>query len=162
MKSKLSAPRTSNQAALRRLRPAIDAAYSKRRFVAIGEGRILADASTFEELETLLRGMGRRPGQSLVVEVGAELPDQVTIFLQALGRMVGCDDPGSGLSGLVQASGNDQVATAAQHSDPRFLGLAGLPLLRKLQYGGDADVFWLRRPAAPRSANKRKPDGNGQ
>ena len=81
MKTKPAAPRTSNQAALRRLRPAIDAAYAKGRFVAIGEGRILADASTFAELETLLRGMGRRPGQTLVVEVGAELPDQVTIFL---------------------------------------------------------------------------------
>jgi hypothetical protein len=62
-----------------------------------------------------------------------------------------------GFRGRVQAYGNDQVATAVQHSDRRFLGLAGLPLLRKLEYGGDADAFWLRRPAAPRSAHKRKP-----
>jgi hypothetical protein len=81
MKGKPTAPRTANQAALRRLRPDIEAAYPKGRFVAIGEGRILGDAATFTELETLLRGMGRGPGQSLVVEVGAELPDQVTIFL---------------------------------------------------------------------------------
>jgi hypothetical protein len=81
MKGKRSPPRTPNQAALRRLGPVIDAAYPKGRFVAIGDGRILGDAATFADLETLLRGMGRGPGQSLVVEVGAGVPDQVTIFL---------------------------------------------------------------------------------
>jgi len=54
-------------------------------------------------------------------------------------------------------SGQDQLAAAAQHSDRRFLGLAGLPLLRKLRYGGDADVFWLRRPRMARPSRKRKP-----
>ncbi len=59
----------------------MDAAYPKGRFVAIGDDRIVADAASFEELETLLRAMGRKPGESLVVEVGAELPDEITIFL---------------------------------------------------------------------------------
>lgn len=33
-------------------------------------------------------------------------------------------------------------AAAASHSD--FEGLAGLPLLRMLEYGGDAEAFWIR------------------
>jgi hypothetical protein len=73
--------RTANQAAWRRLRSAIADQYPKGRFVAIGDDRILADAASFEELQTVLRGMGRRRGQSLIVEVGAELPDYVTILL---------------------------------------------------------------------------------
>ena len=74
-------PRTPNQAAWRRLRSTIISTYPKGRFVAIGDDRILADAASFEELQTMLREMGRGCGQSLVVEVGAELPDQVTILL---------------------------------------------------------------------------------
>lgn len=81
MNTNLSPPRTPNQAALRRLRPIIDASCEKGRFVAIGDGRILSDAASFEELETLLRAMGREPGQSLVVRAGIKLPDHVVIFL---------------------------------------------------------------------------------
>jgi hypothetical protein len=60
-----------------------------------------------------------------------------------------------GFRGRVQAYGNDEVAAAAQDSDRRFLGLAGLPLLRTLEYGGDIDAFWLKRPRALRSSRKR-------
>ena len=81
MNVQLPPPRTPNQAALRRLRSTIDASYPKGRFVAIGDDRILGDAATFEELESTLRALGRKPGESLVVVVGAELPDYVTIFL---------------------------------------------------------------------------------
>ncbi len=81
MTVKLPPPRTSNQAALRRLRPVISAQFPKGRFVAIGDDRILADAATFEELDRLLRALGRKPGNSLVLQVGAELPDYVTIYL---------------------------------------------------------------------------------
>jgi hypothetical protein len=35
-------------------------------------------------------------------------------------------------------------ATEASHSD--FEGLAGLPLLRMSEYGGDRDFFWMRTP----------------
>jgi hypothetical protein len=49
--------------------------------VAIGDDRILADAATFEELEALLRALGRKPGESLVVQAGMKLPDYVVIFL---------------------------------------------------------------------------------
>jgi hypothetical protein len=42
---------------------------------------------------------------------------------------------------------SDAIVAAARASSPDFQGLVGLPFLRKLEYGGDADWFWLR-PAA--------------
>jgi hypothetical protein len=36
------------------------------------------------------------------------------------------------------------VTDAIRASSQDFEGLVGLPLLRKLQYGGDADHFWVR------------------
>jgi len=39
---------------------------------------------------------------------------------------------------------SDVVVTATKASSPDFEGLAGLPVLRLLEYGGDADWFWLR------------------
>ena len=73
--------RTPNQAALRRLRSTIDSSYPKGRFVAIGDDHILGDAATFEDLESMLRALGRKPGESLVVRAGMKLPDYVIIFL---------------------------------------------------------------------------------
>jgi hypothetical protein len=40
--------------------------------------------------------------------------------------------------------GNDAVVSAAKASSPDFGGLADLPLLRMMEYGGDADWFWIR------------------
>ena len=74
-------PRTTNQLALLRLRSTIEASYPKGRFVAIADGGIVGDAASFEELEKGLRAAGRQPGESLVVEVGAELPKHVSIFI---------------------------------------------------------------------------------
>ena len=49
-----------------------------------GSGHLLVaptrHAASFEDLETALRAMGRKRGESLVVEVGAELPEYVNIF----------------------------------------------------------------------------------
>lgn len=42
---------------------------------------------------------------------------------------------------------SDPAVTAVQAEDPGFEGLIGLPLLRLMEYGGDADHFWIR-PAA--------------
>src|ERR1043166_1049758 len=54
--------------------------------------------------------------------------------------------PDLGFCVHVLAYESEQVAAAARHSDSRFAGLAGLPLLRKLEYGGDAEGFWVKRP----------------
>jgi hypothetical protein len=49
--------------------------------------------------------------------------------------------------GLVQdilGYASDAVFQAAQASSPDFEGLAGLPLLRLAEYGGNGSSFWLR------------------
>ncbi len=45
---------------------------------------------------------------------------------------------------------NDSVVNVVKRSDARFAGLVGLPLLRMVEYGGDAGSFWLRSPAPER------------
>jgi hypothetical protein len=42
---------------------------------------------------------------------------------------------------------NDSVVKVVKRSDPGFAGLAGLPLLRMLEYGGNAGRFWIRSSA---------------
>ena len=44
----------------------------------------------------------------------------------------------------ILAYGSDAVAQAVQDSHSDFEGLAGLPLLRLLEYGGDRNEFWIR------------------
>ena len=39
---------------------------------------------------------------------------------------------------------NDSVVNVVQRSDTNFAGLAGLPLLRMLEYGGHVGAFWIR------------------
>ncbi len=41
--------------------------------------------------------------------------------------------------------GSDTVAQAARDSDPDLVGVAGLPLLSMMEYGGDGHSFWIRR-----------------
>ena len=40
--------------------------------------------------------------------------------------------------------GSDHVFRAVQTDSPDFSGLAGLPLLRMLEYGGNDSGFWVR------------------
>lgn len=44
---------------------------------------------------------------------------------------------------------SDSVVAAARGSSPDLAGLAGLPLLRMLEYGGDANAFWVRPAGIP-------------
>jgi len=52
--------------------------------------------------------------------------------------------PELGLDQEIEAFASDPVVTATKGSSPDFEGLAGLPFLRLLEYGGDADWYWLR------------------
>jgi hypothetical protein len=52
--------------------------------------------------------------------------------------------PELGVDQLVLGHASDAVVAAVQTSSPDFEGLAGLPFLRLVQYGGDADWFGLR------------------
>lgn len=52
--------------------------------------------------------------------------------------------PGVGLDELVLGYASDVIATDVKNDCPDFEGLLGLPVLRMLEYGGDADSFWIR------------------
>jgi hypothetical protein len=53
--------------------------------------------------------------------------------------------PEFGIDSLILGYGSDEVMDAARADHPDFEGLAGLPLLRLLEYGGNAEGFWIRR-----------------
>jgi len=54
--------------------------------------------------------------------------------------------PDLALVEFVRGYSSEKVAATAAHSDPEFLGVVGLPVLRLMLYGGDYDSFWLRTP----------------
>jgi hypothetical protein len=72
--------REINQAAYRRLKGTIDKTFPPGRFVAILGGQVVADGASVLEVCSLLRGAGKDPRQSLVVEAGVNYPDYVTIL----------------------------------------------------------------------------------
>ena len=59
----------------------IDQTYPHGQFVAIHEGRIVADAATFDELSTALDAMGKDSAEILVVQAGVDYPENAVIFL---------------------------------------------------------------------------------
>lgn len=50
----------------------------------------------------------------------------------------------TGADAMIFGYASDHVADAIRASNLDFEGLVGLPLLRKLEFGGDADRFWIR------------------
>lgn len=76
--------RTINQTAYRRLKEFIDANYPAGRFLAISQGKIIADAGDFDGINVALQKLSCESSAVLVVQAGADYPDTVTIF--ALGR----------------------------------------------------------------------------
>ena len=73
-----------NQAAYRRLKDDIDRTYAPGRFVALAHGRIVADAPTFEELDSGLSAQGLESPDVLVVQAGAEYPEESIILFHGL------------------------------------------------------------------------------
>ena len=55
--------------------------------------------------------------------------------------------PNLGLVEFVRGYASEKAATIAANSDPEFVGLVGLPVLRLMEYGGDYDSFWIRTPS---------------
>ena len=53
--------------------------------------------------------------------------------------------PELGLVQPIHGYGSDSVAQAVKRDSSDFSGLVGLPLLRLMDYGGDAHGFWLRQ-----------------
>ena len=52
--------------------------------------------------------------------------------------------PETGVDAVMLGYAGDQVTAAIRGSSQDFEALVGLPLLRRLEYGGDADHFWVR------------------
>jgi hypothetical protein len=76
-------------------------------------------------------------------------PDVSSNFGLLEGGWVHLSMPELALDQEVVGFGSDAVVSATKKSSPEFEGLAGLPFLRLLEYGGDADSFWLRSVATP-------------
>lgn len=76
----------------------------------------------------------------------ADAPDVNTNFGLLTGGWLRLAMPDLGLVQDVIGYASDAVAAAAKASSPDFEGLVGLPLLRLVEYGGDATSFWLRLP----------------
>jgi hypothetical protein len=75
-------------------------------------------------------------------------PNVTTNFGALTGGWLRVLIPGIGFNRQVIGYGSDAVVAAARASSPDFSGLVGLPLLRMMEYGGDANGFWVRPGAA--------------
>lgn len=75
-----SSEESLNQAAYRRLRDFIRESYPQGRFVGIAGRKIVADAGSFAELDTLLNEIGFTSPDALVAEAGTDYPENATIF----------------------------------------------------------------------------------
>ena len=74
--------------------------------------------------------------------------DRSTNFGQLRGFWLELAMPELGLSGQIHGYASDTVWAAVKADHPDFEGLIGLPLLRLVEYGGNADWFWVR-PISP-------------
>ena len=72
-------------------------------------------------------------------------PRVETNFGDLTGGWVRVAIPGVGLDTLALGFAGDEVVETVRRDSPDFDGLVGLPLLRMMDYGGDADSFWIRR-----------------
>jgi hypothetical protein len=74
-------------------------------------------------------------------------PDVQTNFGLLEGGWPHLTMPQLGLDQDVEGYASDAVVAATKANSPDFEGLAGLPFLRLVEYGGDAHWFWLRAVA---------------
>jgi hypothetical protein len=68
-----------NQAAAIKLKPMIDSNYPSKQFVAIAEGKIVADDADFDQLLTKLRKSGIEMMDTLIERAGDQTADYVNI-----------------------------------------------------------------------------------
>ncbi|HXG12226.1 MAG TPA: hypothetical protein VNK04_20900 [Gemmataceae bacterium] len=74
--------RQQNQEAFRRMKDTLAQTYERGRFVAISEGRVIADAASLDVLRSHLQALGKDPTQVLIVQAGVEYPETAVIFVQ--------------------------------------------------------------------------------
>jgi len=89
----------------------------------------------------------------------SDAPDINTNFGPMQGGWLQLAMPELGLVQPIRGYGSDAVLTTAKASHVDFEGLIGLPLLRLVEYGGDADWFgcvaWRLRHESPEISPRR-------
>jgi hypothetical protein len=115
--------------------------------------RLIAPDGTTHEVE-LLADTGNPCALIISQALMARLkqraaPDVHSNFGLLQGGWLHLTMPELGLDQDVVGYASDAVMTATKASSPDFEGLAGLPLLRLAEYGGNALWFWLRAVASP-------------
>lgn len=115
--------------------------------------RLASPDGTLHEVE-LLADTGNPSAFIIGVALMAKLKLRVAAkrnsnFGLLLGGWAHISMPEFGVDEDVEGYARDKVVstTKASHSD--FEGLVGLPLLRLMEFGGNADWFWLRSPSNP-------------
>ena len=71
-------------------------------------------------------------------------PGTDTNFGRLAGGFLHIRIPDTGVDAMIFGYASDHVVDAIRASNHDFAGLVGLPLLRKLEFGGDTDHFWIR------------------
>jgi hypothetical protein len=74
----------------------------------------------------------------------ADGPIETSNFGQMVGGMLRVVIPEISFDQQLMGFGNDDIVRAVQADCPDFAGLIGLPFLRLMEYGGDANDFWIR------------------
>jgi len=73
------------------------------------------------------------------------LESRISNFGELQGGWLRLNMPELGLDHFVPGYASDDVVVSTQASSSDFQGLAGLPMLRLLEFGGNAAAFWVRR-----------------
>jgi hypothetical protein len=84
----------------------------------------------------------------LILLQRAAAPGSNTNFGYLTGGWLELNMPELGLASQIRSYGSETVLQTVQLDSLDFAGLAGLPLLRMLEYGGDTASFWVRQSAA--------------
>jgi hypothetical protein len=58
----------------------INATYPRGHFVAIADGKIVADADTFDALDGSLNALGQESADVLIVQTGIDYPESAVMF----------------------------------------------------------------------------------
>jgi hypothetical protein len=114
--------------------------------------RLLAPDGTPQELE-LVADTGSPSalliGQAAMTALSqTPAPTSTSNFGPMVGGWLRVHMPEVGVDQDLLSYGSDRIVMAVQASHVDFEGLVGLPFLRLVEYGGDADWFWIR-PARP-------------
>ena len=72
------------------------------------------------------------------------LPDRASNHDLMTGGWVRLYSPELGVVETVVGYGSDKISATVARSDPDFMGLVGLPVLRMGEYGGNSSEFWFR------------------